>query len=155
MLSRGLRLIAVVSLAALALSACGGNGALSKEEFIQQADAICEDIDEQIQALGEPQDPEDFEDLVEEGTEITNDGLEQLRALEPPAEDSDRINRMLDKIEEAIELLPEIQVALEDRDVEALQELQTQVQAAADEAQMVAEDYGFEQCARTDVAPGR
>jgi hypothetical protein len=152
--SRGLRLVAVVSLAALALSACGGDGALSKDEFIEQADEICEDIDQQIAELGEPENREAFEELVDEGTEITNDGLERLRALEPPAEDRDQINRMLDKIEEAVELLPEIQVALEDRDVEALQTLQSEVQAAASEAQTIAEDYGFEQCARTDVAPG-
>lgn len=152
--SRGLRLVAVVSLAALALSACGGDGALSKDEFIEQADEICEDIDQQIAELGEPENREAFEELVDEGTEITADGLERLRALEPPAEDRDQINRMLDKIEEAVELLPEIQVALEDRDVEALQTLQSEVQAAASEAQTIAEDYGFEQCARTDVAPG-
>lgn len=152
--SRGLRLITFASLAALAVSACGGDGALSKGEFIEQADDICEDIDEQIEDLGQPEDREGFEELVEEGTEITDDGLERLRALEPPPEDRDQINRMLDKIEEAVELLPQIQEALQDQDVEALQRLQTQVQAAAGDAQMIADDYGFEQCARTDVAPG-
>lgn len=151
--SRRTRLIAVASLAALAFASCGGD-ALSKEEFIEQADEICEDIDSQIQELGEPQNPEEFEALIEEGTEITNDGLERLRDLEPPAEDRDRINRMLDKIEEAVEQLPEIREALETRDVEALQRLQTEVQAAANEAQTIADDYGFQQCARADVAPG-
>ncbi len=151
--SRGARLIVVASLAALASAACGQD-ALSKEEFIEQADEICADIDQQIRELGEPQNQEDFEELVEEGTEITDDGLEELRDLEPPAEDRDQINPMLDKIEEAVELLPEIQEALENRDVEALQRLQTQVQAAANEAQTIADDYGFEQCARADVAPG-
>lgn len=151
--SRGARLIVAASLAALAFAACGGDDTLSKEEYIERADEICEDIDRQIRELGEPEDPEAFEELVEEGTEITNNGLERLRELEPPEEDRDQINRMLNKIEEAVELLPEIQEALEDRDVEELQRLQTQVQAAANEAQEIAEDYGFEQCARADVAP--
>ncbi len=74
------RLGAVVALAAVALAAgCGGGGdgggdRLTAEEFVQQADAICADANEQIDALGEPQSMEELATMAAEALSISEQG---------------------------------------------------------------------------------
>jgi hypothetical protein len=110
-------LIALTACATLALAGCGGDdgdkkdesSALAKPEFIKQADAICkagtEKIDEAEKVFADPDNPTEAEitKAVDDVLvpELTTE-LEKLRDLEPPADDKDEIDSMLDSLEKAI-----------------------------------------------------
>lgn len=147
---RAPRIVALLALSFLALQACGGG--LSKEEFIEAADEICEKADERSQDLEPPTNPQALRAFVERAERITRRLVEDLRELEPPEGDRDIIERMIGKIEEAIGYLPEIERAARRSDVAAIQQLGARLQAAASEANDLARDYGMKECGR--AAPG-
>jgi hypothetical protein len=144
--------VTACGLALVVLVACG-NGRLSREEFIAAADEICADIDRRTEALGQPRTQQEFQEFVEESQEITIQGLRQIRELQPPEADEGRVDRMLDLREEAVRSLPEIQEAVEAQDFQAMQEIGTRIQEAYGEAQRIASEYGFQDCAETAVDP--
>ena len=145
MLLRATRIVVLAALASITLQACGGG--LSKEEFIEAADEICEKADERSQQLEPPTNPRALRVFVERAEQITRRLVEDLRELEPPEGDRDTIERMIDKIEEAIGYLP--------ADVAAIQQLGARLQAAAAEANDLARDYGMKKCGRAaPAAPG-
>jgi len=146
-----LALLAALVLCVFA-AACGDDGddtdtasggALSKEEFIAQADEICAAGDAQIDAQGEDftgrTDPSAREELVM--TVIvpgTRDQVEQLRALSPPEGDEDEVNEFLDTLDRGLDELendPEILAAGEGP-------------ATILDARKLAMEYGFKSCDR-------
>jgi uncharacterized membrane protein YccC len=140
----------VAALALVVLSACS-NG-LSKEEFIEQADRLCREADEKTQGLTPPRSAEALKDFVDQAQEITSGLLRELRDLEPPEGDTDAIDDMLENIESAMELLPDIQVAAEDRDFKEIERLSAELQEQAADANEIARDYGLKDCGRADPA---
>ena len=147
---RAPRIVVLAALASMTLQGCGG--ALSKEEFIEAADELCEKADERSQDLEAPTNPEALRVFVERAEQITRRLVEDLRELEPPEVDRDTIDRMIDKIEEAIGYLPAIERAARLSDVAAIQQLGARLQAAAAEANDLARDYGMEKCGRAAPA---
>ena len=153
MLLRATRIVVLAALASITLQACGGG--LPKEEFIEAADEVCEKADERSQELEPPTNPRALRVFVERAEQITRRLVEDLRELEPPEDDRDTIERMIDKIEEAIGYLPAIEKAARLSDVAAIQQLGARLQAAAAEANGLARDYGMKKCGRAaPAAPG-
>ena len=134
----------------IGLQACAGG--LSKEEFIEAADEICASADERSQDLEPPTNPEALRAFVERAEQITRRLVADLRELEPPEGDGDTIDRMIDKIEEAIGYLPAIERAARLSDLAAIQQLGARLQAAATEANDLARDYGMRKCGRAAPA---
>ena len=148
---RASRIVALAAaLSLIAMQAC--DGGLSKEEFIEAADEICEKADERSQDLEAPTNPQALRVFVERAEQITRRLVEDLRELEPPEDDRDTVDRMIDKIEEAIGYLPAIEEAARLSDVAAIQQLGARLQAAATEANDLARDYGMEKCGRAAPA---
>jgi hypothetical protein len=150
---RAPRIVVLVALASITLQACGGG--LSKEEFIEAADEICAEADERSRDLEPPTNPQALRRFVDRAGEITRQLVEGLRELEPPERDEETIERMIDKIEEAVGYLPEIERAARLSDVTAIGQLGARLQAAASEANGLARDYGMKRCGRAaPAAPG-
>jgi hypothetical protein len=150
---RSSRIVALAALSLIGLQACAGG--LSKEEFIEAADELCAEADERSQDLEPPTNPQALREFVQRAEEITGQLVEDLRELEPPEGDEDTIDRMIDKIEEAIGYLPGIERAARLSDVAAIQQLGARLQAAATEANGLARDYGMKKCGRAaPAAPG-
>lgn len=147
------RILVVALICTFASGACGGGGPLTKEEMIQKADEICAGVNERTQGLEQPTTAEEFDAFIEQAKQISEDALGDLRDLEPPPDDSELIATMLDRIEEALGYLDDIAQATRDQDQDAMEEIGEKVAAAADEAQSIAEDYGFVECGRP-VTPG-
>jgi hypothetical protein len=147
---RAARIVVLAALPLTTLQACAGG--LSKEEFIEAADEICTEADERSQDLEPPTNPRALSEFVERAEEITRQLVEDLRELEPPERDEETIERMIDKIEEAVGYLPGIERAARISDVAAIQQLGARLQAAAAEANGLARDYGMKRCGR--AAPG-
>lgn len=146
-------IVGVGLVVATLLAGCNDDG-LSKEEFIARADEVCADVNARTQELEQPRDPREFTRFARRAKAITEEAVADLRALEPPEDDAATIDRMIDNIEEAVNVLPEIGDAVAAEDFQRVQELGTQVQASAQQAQEIAQDYGFEECARGNIAPG-
>ena len=103
-MGRNLRPVAVLGLSlafALVVTACGGDEALSKDEYIAQGNAICEDANVQFEAvnqeftnLPDASNPEEFAeplaaDYVDQFTAVLKEQLADLRALAAPEGDED------------------------------------------------------------------
>lgn len=141
----------VAALALMALSACSQGP--TKEEFIEQADRICREADAKTTDLEPPTSSNALADFVTKARDITEELLRDLRELEPPDGDEDVIEDMTNRIEAAMELLPEIQAAAEERNLREINRLATQLQDEAAEANRIAQEYGLEECGRSNPAP--
>ena len=142
-------LIALSACATLALAGCGDDGGseseeLSKAEFIEKADEICaegdEVIDEAEEGFADPDAPTEEEiDAAVEDVVIPEyeRQLEELGDLEPPADDKDTIDEMLEHLQDAVDAMKE--------------DWQSQETATAfQEASAIATEYGLEECGESD-----
>lgn len=146
--ARGLAGIAAAGL--LLLAACGGGDdggeRLSKSEWIEQADAICAQADEDVDALTEPSTLDEIPEFTETASEISREALTELRALQPPEEDQATVDEMLDLVEQQIELGEQIGEAASDGDQEEVQRLAAEAEPLEAEANEKARQYGLEDC---------
>ena len=103
-------LILMLAGTALALGACGDDddGGTTKAEFIEKADAICAEGEEQSQQLAReglqnPQNPTGQEvlDILDKLVPIQRDTIAQVRELEKPEGDEDEIDAIYDAAQAA------------------------------------------------------
>jgi hypothetical protein len=146
-------LAGVVAIAAV-VAGCGSSDdssdttALTKQQFIVQADAICKkgnnEIDEGFESFAKENNiPQNQEPSKEQGKELVETVLvpnldtqsEEIRALGAPSGDEDEVSAMLDSLDESVE-------EAED-DPEAIFDSKSDPFAKPDE---LARDYGLKVC---------
>ncbi|MDH3752891.1 MAG: hypothetical protein OEU32_03375 [Acidimicrobiia bacterium] len=111
--NRILTIAAIALMGGLLVAACGSDAeALSKPEFIEQANAICQASQDEADPLFEaafaefedldPNDPATqeflyarFAEAMDEIKPILDQQLDDIRALEPPSEDKDLIETLI------------------------------------------------------------
>ena len=147
--------IAAVGLALLA--GCGGNGgggALTKDEFVQEADAICADVEgklEDTQAeLESATTPEELAQAIDESIPAVRDGVDRLRGLEPPDDLQAQVDEWLELTERNLGRLEDLRDAAEQGDQRALQEIATEAEADEERADGVAREIGLDDCAEEE-----
>ncbi|MGH2749377.1 MAG: hypothetical protein ACRDK3_00625 [Actinomycetota bacterium] len=151
-------------LCAMALTAC--DGGMSREEFVSEANAICEETEASLQDLGgeavNQQDPTEITDVAAEELGNLRDRLEEL---EPPDEFSDDFATMIQglegaigdidslsqAVEESLEAEPQDEAAAEESIAE-VQEITESLTANLDEASGAAEAMDLEDCAAASSA---
>lgn len=142
-----LALAVTLGLAAAIPVACGGgDDRLSQAEFQQRANAICERYDAKISALGSPSTPEEIPAFVQKGIPLIEQGLAELRALNPPEDVEDDYNRMLDETEKAIPAARKLSEAAADNDAAAVQEALQEGQQADAASDRIATQLGLTGC---------
>lgn len=125
------------------VTACGGDTQpLTKEEFIEQADAICAETDELVAPIFEAvwADVEDWEDPTGEDAPLVfvrfdqavdevmphfERQLDRLRELDPPVDDAELIAALLDDHEAALAESAELVEAAAGGDEAAMATLET------------------------------
>lgn len=152
--------------AALVLSACGGDdspetpiiiptetsttGSLTKDEFIQEADALCAETNAsigQFVAAGEG-----FT-AAGEIADLRQGLLDDIRDLGPPDEDRQSLDAYLTALENQVEAGQKIDLANQRGSDTA--EFETELDNARTEAETAAAEYGFEECGAAPTAtPG-
>jgi hypothetical protein len=134
----GILAIAIAASAALLMTACSDDAeALTKPEFVEQADAICQQASDEAEpafeefwtGVEEEWDSEDPADqdaiftgmaaLISEVAPIWEEQVEDLRELEPPADDAEQIDTLLDDLDSAIAEMSELSTAAAAGDAEA------------------------------------
>jgi hypothetical protein len=133
--------------AAAALAGCAGSGddRLSREDFVEQATAICDRAEERIGELDAPASVDELEAYAREARSITEEGLDDLEALEPPADLEAGFDRYLDQGNAVVGVLEELEGAAASGDEAEAQRLAGELAESAD-AQQAARDAGLPGC---------
>jgi uncharacterized protein YoxC len=149
--------------ALVALAAC--NDGQSREDFVAEANQICEDAQTSLEELGADalanQDPSEITQVASEQLSSLRNELEDLT---PPDELSDDFDSMIEGLDGAIEDVDSLSAAVEDiqggaaqADEESLQEVQQLSQSMTehlDQASEAARDMGLEGCGQTTEGAG-
>jgi len=133
-----LRPVAVLGLLlafALVVTACGGDEALSKDEYIAQGNAICEDANAQFDAINlefanlpDASNPEEFAeplaaDFIDQFTAVLEKQLADLRALAAPEGDENLLAALYDDLEAVLRAIPQLAAAAAAGDPTAIEQL--------------------------------
>jgi len=142
------RRLAIIA-AAAALAGCAGEAdeRLSREEFAEQATAICARAEERLSALREPENVAEVEGYARDAQAITQEGVDDLGGLEPPEELEEAFARYLQQADEVVALLGELEDAAAAGDEAEARRLSARIAQAA-EARAAAEAAGIPACER-------
>ncbi|MBD0317174.1 MAG: hypothetical protein ICV71_01525 [Thermoleophilia bacterium] len=150
---RSAGLAAVLAAFATATASCsggGGDGRLSREEFIRRADAICTDYDARLARLGNPASIEELGKLAARALPIAREGVAKLRALEPPETLEGDVDRWLARNDENVASIAAIGDAARADDATRVQELASAATANERKADALARRLGLRACAKED-----
>jgi hypothetical protein len=145
---------ATLCLVALALLAgCGGDdddggGALSREEFVRQADAVCQRTNEEGNKIQEPDAAKDFREFAENTRDVADKGVKDLKELEPPEDLKADYDKALKNLEEQVGLLDELADAAEANDAAKLQQLLARGEKLNTENRELSGRLGFKECGK-------
>lgn len=144
------RLVAALATAA-ALAGCAGgeDERLSREEFVEQATAICARAEERIEELEEPESVAELGDYASEAAEITEAAVADLRGLAPPEELEPGFRRYLESGDEVVALLGELEEAAQAGDEAEARRVAAEIAETAS-VQDAARAAGIPGCESTD-----
>jgi hypothetical protein len=153
--------------AGLLFASCGiQSEPLSKAEFIEQANAICQSTNNRVEPLFEEvynnledvdwDDPDNelllfvrFDEAMDEVLPIMNEQLDSIGALEPPSEDEELIDELIADQEAALTEFAVLMDAAADGDEPALAALDSE-EDPFEEINRRARDYGLTVCGEED-----
>ena len=100
-------LVVALALFGATASACGDDddARLSKAEFVKQANAVCSEGNQKFEALFEnfPVTQAALAGFFEKATPIVEEQADRLRALDPPSEDEDTVQAIVDLLDQSVE----------------------------------------------------
>lgn len=131
---------------ALAASACGGEDALSKEEFQKQGNAICAKYDQQIEDISTPTSVEEVPAYVNKALPIVERQIEDMKELNPPEEDQEAFDEMIAEAEKTVQAGRELGEAAEANDEAAIEQALNEGNTASDRADEHATELGLTDC---------
>jgi hypothetical protein len=131
---------------ALAASACGGEDALSEEEFQKQGNAICLKYDQQIEDISTPTSVEEVPAYVNKALPIVERQIEDMKELSPPEEDQETFDSMIEEAEKTVQAGRELGEAAEAKDDAAIEQALNEGNTASDRADEHATTLGLTDC---------
>jgi hypothetical protein len=139
--------VVVASALLLVAAACGGDDdRLSREELIEQGDAICADYEARIDAVGEPTNADDIERYVDEVKPIVEEGTNELDNLTPPEDLEDEYDEWIALTRTGVGSLDELKAAAAEGDEQWIQEIVQGLDDDEAEADRIAQGIGFQEC---------
>jgi len=155
--------LAGVAAMAIAIAGCGGDDdttdtgatgasgasgtALTQEEFVSQANAICADANSQVEALQAPgNDIQSAGDYASQVVDISAPLIEQMAALVPPADLQAQFDDYVQSVRDQSDLAQQLADAADAGDTQQAQSIAQQLQAADNDPQ--AKALGLTECAK-------
>jgi hypothetical protein len=149
--------ILLIAVLALVGAGCGGDDGgssdgdssddaaepLSEDDFVEQFDETCIDVNNEIEDLGQPSDNDELADLADEAQGIGSDGLDELRDITPPEDLQDDVNDLLDILQAQVDAYGDLAEAAGDDDDEAIADVQSELEDNHNDAQDIGEDLGL------------
>ena len=136
------------------LAGCGGGdgdggngGTLTSEELATQANAICADTEEQIDAIDTPQTLDELADSTEQVQSIFEEGLDDMRQLEPPADLQDEFDEFISVNEDQVVLLGDLADAARAGDEAKVAQISEDGEQSETRSDELARGFGADQCA--------
>jgi hypothetical protein len=128
----------------------GEGDELTADELIAQGDEICTEGRERFAELQEdpPKSAAEAAELTRQLIEITEGEIDDLRALNAPADLEAPLNDYLDSREAGVEILSDGLEAAENEDADAYAEAQAQIARSQVDRARLAEEVGFTECSR-------
>jgi hypothetical protein len=124
-----------------------GDDGVTREEWAEQADAICVESNEQVNALGmPPQTPEEVVTFIEAAVPIVSDALEQFRSLTPPTGDEASVERMIGLSEQSLNSYKNAASSLRAGDLNTGYQLVEEASAADERSSEIARQLGAGEC---------
>jgi protein-tyrosine-phosphatase len=139
------RLLAIGLLAAAA--GCGGDD--KHEVFAAEANEICRRHFQQVRALESPQSYQQLLDYVDEIAQLAREQVEELRAVEPPAEDKRGFERMVAQMERTLALYPELKEAAVTGRPSEIRRVLRKADASDASAGQIGRDLDLDECVRS------
>jgi len=143
-------LVTLTVLLALAAAGCGGGGGgsgpLSKQEFVEQADAVCEKYADKISAIPAARSGGELPLYVERVLPLLRQELGELQALKPPTKDRRTVNRMLGEFATGMKAAARFRKLAKSKKGQV--ELRKGLEAGK-RSRKIARSYGLEVCAST------
>lgn len=135
----------------LALAACGGGGGtrLSRDAYIEKADAVCTKVAAQQKALGAPATLDEIPPYVDKAIPILDAGVKELRDLRPPKEMEDGIDQWLKTTDETRDVLKRLKQAAANGDAVAARTAGVEGTKVDDRRDAIARRIGLTACANT------
>jgi hypothetical protein len=141
----------VAAAASLAGAGCGGGEErLSTAEFRERVNGICTKYDKQVDAVGAPSSVEEIPAYVAKVLPIVEREVEEMKAVEPPEEDQETFDAMIDEAEKALEAGRDLSDAAEENDEAAIEQALNEGNAASDRADEHARELDLTDCVNTD-----
>jgi hypothetical protein len=139
-------LAAAAVAAALTLTACGGSDGPSRADFVKNAEAVCNDVNAQLRALGNPADIAEFKRMAPRAIALMADGNKRLGDVKAPKDLQDDYDSLLASLDEQAADVREASEAADDAGVTAALARET---AAQRDAVALAKGLGLPACAKT------
>jgi hypothetical protein len=148
----GVRRALVLALATiLALVGCGGEAKrLSREEYAQQADAICAKGNRRTEQLPSPGNLSELADVTDKTLDILEGALNDLRKLKPPSDQQKIADQWLAQLETLTEDLEEIRDEARANDIQAVQAIAEKAQDHNTRANELGTTLGMKVCNTTN-----
>jgi hypothetical protein len=151
-------LLALLLLCSIVVTACGGDNTISaraaaprltKETYIEQANAICTKMNDAIAALGDPEEDatiDQYAESIDQWTEIVGGSLRELRALPAPTGDEVTLRTVYAKVDTLLVDAIALRDALRVENMERAEELSTKIDESTDAANAASIAYGLTVC---------
>jgi hypothetical protein len=94
---------ALATVLVLFLAGCGGDDSLSRDDWAEEANAICLATLKKVEALGRPATSDDYLRVTPAANKLGRDAIDRLRDLKEPGEIENQVRDMIDGYEESIE----------------------------------------------------
>jgi len=160
------KLFLALPIAALAIAGCGGGGddsttttaapaevtttALTKDQLIEQGDAICAEVNAAVGTVGSSS--AETSSPAAQVSDLYSGMIASLKNLGTPAE-TDGYAEFSSAAEELSTAENEVKLASERSDLPGLETAESNASAALASFQEAAEEYGFEDCSEGPSAP--
>jgi peptidoglycan DL-endopeptidase CwlO len=126
--------------------------ATSKSDFIDEADAVCEEANAAIASLDQTS-AGDPSTQVSQERDIVDGVIDQIDSLGAPSEDESTLDDFIDALEELSDVLDKQELAAKRDDPAALSELEAEATAVRADLATTAQEYGFKECGQEGTAP--
>ena len=142
---------AVLACAVALLAGCQFGGDSGKDDFIKEADALCANYERQISQIPPPQTYlRDFAVYMRRAVPIARELNQKLRAVEAPDGEATDYQRMLDLLDQQLDMWEQAGEQAFNGDDQQAQETFAQSSGPGGEAQRIAAEIGFFSCARPE-----
>jgi protein-tyrosine-phosphatase len=143
------------ALAICLLTAAVGCGADDEHEvFAAKANEVCRRHAQQVRSLESPQSFDQLLDYVDEIAALARQQVEELQAIDPPAEDEPEFDRMVAQMERTLAFYPELREAATTGRPSAIQAVLRKADVSDARAGKLGRGLGLDECVGSSEGGG-